>query len=231
MYEDFTGLTMKVVLVGVTQTILIVIYVFAVAQNIRQHLSKTVIHDELFFPGYIIASVLKASYSVGVRDTFQSIHSQTFFWLEIFALNGRRSITESICIFPNMTETELECHDCDDSTMVAKISILIRFLLAILVKMYGELFVTIVLPFHLSLSRDPITFVLCSTAAYFIFQLDTYDENVKFWLSVGNPTTRSSKSGNENGFEHTILQEDDDSGVEIRQYPSYHTLSMIRFRQ
>ena len=72
VYENFTGMTMKAVLVGVTQIVLLAVHIFAVAENISRNMSTAVVHGKRIFTACIIASVMQASYAVGVSDMFQN---------------------------------------------------------------------------------------------------------------------------------------------------------------
>jgi hypothetical protein len=88
--------------------------------------------------------------------------------------------------------------------------------------MGGAVFITAILPLHLSLSVSPTDFVLKATAIYFIFELDDLDKMVMFWLQVEPPRTPASiKIDSRSRFEPKILSEEDDMGIEIRHYPRY----------
>jgi len=232
-FQDFTSCTAKAIAVGVTQIILLTYYIFAVAEDVKINFpTKTVDDDKWFFVAYILASVLQASYAVGVNDVFGNMYLQTYFWLEaFFTLNGRRSILQPVYVGPEMTEKELKDYDFDDNMKVPKIAILSRFFVSMVVNMFGDTFITIVLPLHLSLSDGPTDFVLNATAAYFISELDDLSESVKFWLSVEQPKTKKSnnRQKKEKGFEHEILYKNDKMGIEIRKYSGYNYVEYDSF--
>jgi hypothetical protein len=121
--------TIKVVAVGLTQLLSLLIYFSAVTDTIEEQLLDKMFPKALY-PAYILSSVLQTCYAVGVKDIFVNTYSQTHFWLEVFTLNGREAMTRPVYVFPNTMQNELNNHS-NIIMKVPKIALLIRMMLSI----------------------------------------------------------------------------------------------------
>jgi len=229
-FQDLGSMTLKAIAIGITQILLLLLYINTVVQNIGDQLSIDSSSDYrvIFYVSYMVSALLQALYAVGVNDVFGSIYLQTTFWLKAFSINGTISLTQHVYVSPELTQEELKDYCFDDMMKVSKNTMIGRCTMNFVVNIVGTFVITIILPLHLAMTRDPITLVLNATAAYFICQLDDI-ASVTLWLTYKDPKTKSNYYHNGEVFRYNVLHKNNKLGFEIREYSSYNHVEFSSF--
>ena len=147
---------------------------------------------------YLLASLFHATYAVGMNDIFSAVHSYFDFWLDTYYYwyhNNFYSTCTSWFWFgtgQNTGKKKLICNSNESSSSsspsssrsISFFALAIRSLLGLFLNVFGQVFLTLLLPLRLAFSKNAFDFVLNATAALVIVQL-VYLPNIEhFTLST-----------------------------------------------
>ena len=187
---------------------------------------------------YLLASLLHATYAVGMNDIFSAVHSYFDFWLDTYYYwyhNNFYSTFSSWFWFgtgQNTGKKNLICSSDESSSSsssspsssrsISFFALAIRSLFGLFLNVFGQVFITLLLPLRLAFSKNAFDFVLNATAALFIVQL-VYLPNIEYFTL----STSTSLQPREEEAAAAATDNDDDTANAGMTPPAYKHKKMI----
>jgi len=251
IFQDFVHTsTVVAVSSGIVQSILLLVFMSSIFSYIKTFkiTNQTSITDNEESPNlhytayqmanqyYLLASLLHATYAVGMNDIFSAVHSYFDFWLDTYYYwyhNNFYSTCTSWFWFgtgQNTGKKKLICNSNESSSSsspsssrsISFFALAIRSLLGLFLNVFGQVFLTLLLPLRLAFSKNAFDFVLNATAALVIVQL-VYLPNIEhFTLS-----TSTSLRPREEEEAAAAADNDDDTANVGMTPPAYKHKKMI----
>ena len=149
--------------------------------------------DFMAYNYYMIASLLHATYAVGMNDIFAAVHSYFDFWLDTYHYwyHNNSYSTSWFCFGTgqNTVKKKLICSSDESSSSksISFFALVIRSLFGFFLNVFGHVFITLLVPWKLGMSADAYAFVLNATSAILIIQIVYLTDIKHFTLSTSLP--------------------------------------------
>jgi hypothetical protein len=185
IYQDIGRDGTRTFLLGMGQLILLGMYTWSILDDGKPDLS-----DRRLYIFYCLGISIQVSYLSGQDVLYKSFYSHLTFWGNVFCaarqgrtytweppkylLYNRPRMALSGSVRRSNTDATIRLHDTFTLRM--------RFFVSTAVNVGGLSIITLLLPLQLANSGDPQSFVLSAVGAYYILEMDDYNEHVTYSL-------------------------------------------------
>jgi hypothetical protein len=210
VFEDLTGPTARAVVTGISQILLICMYVWGLRNAGRPDFS-----DRRVYTFYIAGMILGNLYLAGKEALLYSQMRSFKFWCR--TIHAMRSSKHSITA-KDGSVVEINWN-----------SLCIRWFLCTVVNSSGLFVVLFELPLQVAQRRDPIDFVLNVVAAFYIIEIDNIDP-----IELKIVQTEQEDNDTTSGYQEAPGQNDtadSTSSDHLKQEQNYGTISCVQVEQ
>jgi hypothetical protein len=185
IYQDFGRDEARTFLLGVGQLILLCMYTLSIIDDGKPDFS-----DIRLYTYYCLGIFMQVSYLSGHDVLYKSFYNHLTFWGNVFCaarqghsytweppkylLYKRPKLVLSGSVRQNNIDATMRLHD--------NLILRMRFVLSTAINVGGLSIITLLLPLQLATSQDPRDFVFSAVGAYYIREMDSYDEPVMYSL-------------------------------------------------